>query len=74
MNPPAAKRFNGYRIARRGLVGNEYYGPAYGVTTTSPEDYAPKINPCAKQFAPGDDPWRKAEDSGLLPRFLLNYP
>ncbi len=78
MNPPAEKRFNYHRIVRRGLTGNEYYDPAYGITTTGPEDYAPKIDAWAKSYySPSDGVhprYRKAEGSGLLPRFLFEYP
>jgi len=78
MNPPAEKRFNYHRIVRRGLTGNEYYDPAYGITTTGPEDYAPKIDAWAIVCYTPEKGWhpryRKAEGSGLLPRFLLNYP
>jgi hypothetical protein len=74
MNPPAEKRFNYHRIVRRGLMGNEYYDPAYGITTTGPKDYAPKIDAWARSYySPerGVHPrYRKAEGSGLLPRFV----
>jgi|GEM_PF-3107003 len=74
MNPPAEKRFAYHRIVRRGLTGNEYYDPAYGITTTGPEDYAPKIDAWAILCYTPEKGWhpryRKAEGSGLLPRFV----
>lgn len=74
MNPPAEKRFNHHQIVRRGLTGNAYYDPAYGITTTGPEDYAPKIDAWDRlYYSPQQGVhrrYRKAEGSGLLPRFV----